>query len=101
MTASPHSDGGLAAFALRLYVAGSGPNSTAALHNLRAFLVRHQELAVELEVIDVLQEPLRGFADGIVVTPTLVRSRPAPERRIIGSLREPLTLLAALDLGKA
>ena len=32
----------------------------------------------ELEIVDILQSPLRAFQDGILVTPTLVRLCPQP-----------------------
>jgi circadian clock protein KaiB len=73
---------------LRIYVAGDSPNSSVALGNLQAALARHPELKVDLEVIDVLSDPDRAMADGVFVTPTLVKLEPAPERRITGRLHE-------------
>jgi circadian clock protein KaiB len=87
--------------AVRLYVAGDGPNSAAARHNLQVYLARHEETPVEVEVIDVLLHPGRAFRDGVVVTPTLVRIAPLPERRVIGDLRDTAALAAGLGLGGA
>lgn len=85
--------------AVRLYVAGEGPSSAAARHNLQAYLARHQETPVEVEVIDVLLHPGRAFDEGVVVTPTLVRILPQPERRVIGNLRDTAALAAGLGIG--
>ncbi len=84
---------------LRLYIAGDGPNSTEARANLQAFLTRDPERTVTLEVIDVLVRPDEGLRDAVVVTPTLIRVRPPPERRIIGNLRDRTPLLTALVWG--
>jgi circadian clock protein KaiB len=83
---------------LRLYVAGDAPNSTAARHHLRSILARPGAPAVELEIVDVLADPRRGLRDGILVTPTLIRVAPGPERRIVGNLRNTAVLLATLGL---
>lgn len=88
------------AVVLRLYVAGDGPNSIAARRNLDAFLARHAERAIELEIIDVLANPERGLADGVLVTPLLVKVAPAPERRVIGTLVDQTVLVASLGLGE-
>jgi len=74
------------ALGLRLYVAGDAPNSVAALVHLRAALAELPADRVDLEIIDVLQEPERGLRDDVLMTPMLVRHRPAPERRVLGNL---------------
>ena len=73
---------------LRLYVAGGAPHSVQALANLRALLdARLSSNDCHLEIVDVLEEPLRALDDGVFVTPTLVVLAPTPAR-IIGSLNE-------------
>jgi circadian clock protein KaiB len=83
---------------LRLYVAGDAPNSLAARANLRALLSAHPELAVRFEVIDVLAEPEQGERDNVLVTPTLIRRAPLPERRVIGNLQNHWAVRAALGI---
>jgi circadian clock protein KaiB len=51
--------------------------------------------------VDFLREPQRALADGVIVTPTLVRLAPLPMRKVIGTLRDTLTVLAALGLPEA
>jgi circadian clock protein KaiB len=83
---------------LRLYVAGDSPNSAMAKRHLQAALAPLPEGSVTLEVVDVLVEPERSSRDGVLVTPTLIRVAPPPERRLIGNLRDRSALLAGLGL---
>lgn len=73
---------------LRLYVAGTAPNSVRAIANIRAICDEHFASTHEIEIVDLLEHPQRALADGIIVTPTLLRLRPAPIRRLIGSLSD-------------
>jgi circadian clock protein KaiB len=71
---------------LRLYIAGHAANSLHALASLQALCAEHFPSAHELEVVDMLEQPLRALADGVLVTPTLIRLKPLPVQRIVGSL---------------
>lgn len=73
---------------VRLYLAGESSNSVTALANLRDALHPRPEPRVDVEIIDVLNDPTRGLRDGIVVTPMLVKVAPRPERRILRNLRD-------------
>lgn len=77
---------------LRLYIAGHAPNSLQALANLTALCEAHFPRAHDLEVVDMLVYPLRAMSDGVLVTPTLIRLRPLPVQRIVGSLSDPAQL---------
>ncbi len=81
---------------LRLYVAGNAPNSLQAIANAKAICHEHYREAHELEIVDLLGAPERALADGIIVTPTLLRLSPAPVRRIIGNLSETNQVLVTL-----
>jgi len=87
-----------AKFRFRLYIAGNAPNSTRAAANLGALCRGHLPDQHEIEVVDVFREPRRALADGIFMTPTLVRLAPAPVRRIVGTLSETEAVLIALGL---
>ena len=50
--------------------------------------------------MDVFREPKRALADGIFMTPTLVKLAPPPVRRIVGTLSQTQTVLQALGLEK-
>ncbi len=85
-------------FRFRLYVADDTPNSVQARANLTALCRQYLPAHHEIEVIDVLREPERALADGILMTPTLVKLAPAPVRKIVGTLSQKETVLHALGL---
>jgi len=83
---------------LRLYVADDAPNSMEARANLKAICSQWLEPeAYDLEIIDVLEEPLRALEEGILVTPTLMRISSAPVS-IVGTLRDHGKVSQALGL---
>ena len=81
---------------LRLYVAGHAPNSVRAIATATALCREHFPSTHELEIVDVLTHPSQASADGVVVTPTLVKLSPAPVRRVIGNLSDTQQVLLAL-----
>lgn len=81
-----------------LYVAGDTQNSLRALANLNALCRTHLPDLHEIEVIDVFHEPRRALADGILMTPTLVKLAPGPVRRIVGTLSQMEPIFQALGL---
>jgi len=83
---------------LRLYVAGEAANSIAACANLRRMLAGEDPSTYRLEVIDCLEDLVRALEDGVLVTPTLIRTAPPPAQTIIGSLSEASRVTAALGL---
>lgn len=90
-----------AALVLRLYVAGDSPNSVRARENLRAAMAGLPTEEVSLELVDVLRDPERALLDAVLVTPTLIRVAPEPERRVIGNLHDRTVLLAGLGICEA
>jgi circadian clock protein KaiB len=85
-------------FKFRLYVAGDAPNSAQALANLTALCHTHLPGRHTIDVVDVFQEPGRALADGIFMTPTLVKLAPPPPQIIVGTLSQTQTVLLALGL---
>lgn len=83
---------------LRLYVVGAARNSIAAIRNLNAILSGQRPESFVLEIVDCVREPGRALAEGVLVTPTLVRVRPEPQRTIVGSLSELEQVASALGL---
>jgi len=83
---------------LRLYIAGNAPNSAAAKANLEAICNRSLDSREsEVEIIDILEEPLRALEDGVLVTPTL-RKITSPPVSIVGSLNDHDAVKQALGL---
>jgi circadian clock protein KaiB len=82
---------------LRLYVAGNAPNSLRAAANTKAICAEHFPAAYELEIVDLLQDPIRALADGIIVTPTLLKLSPGPIQKLIGTLNDRDHVLLTLE----
>jgi circadian clock protein KaiB len=86
-------------FKFRLYVAGDAQNSAHALANLNAICRTHLRDRHDIEIVNVFREPKRALADGILMTPTLVKLAPSPApRRIVGTLSQTQPVLQALGL---
>jgi circadian clock protein KaiB len=85
-------------FRFRLYVAGDALNSAQALANLTALCRVYLPNRHKIEIVDVFREPKRALADGILMTPTLVKLAPSPVRRIVGTLGQTQPVLQALGL---
>jgi circadian clock protein KaiB len=85
-------------YRFRLYIAGDSPNSAQAVFNLNALCREYLPGRHHIEIVDVLPEPKRALADGILLTPTLVKLSPNPVRKIIGTLSQLNPVLMALDL---
>jgi circadian clock protein KaiB len=87
----------LAHFKFRLYVAGDAANSMQAVSNLKALCREHLPERHEIEVVDVLREPNRALAEGVLLTPMLVRVSPDPIRQIVGNLSQSKPLMQMLE----
>ena len=83
---------------LRLYVAGESPNSVRAIANLQAICRAYLAEGWRVEIVDILEEPLRLFADGVLLTPTLVKAAPPPAWQMVGDLNETAKVLLALGV---
>ncbi len=72
----------------RLFIVGDSPSGKKAHANF--LKIRDTLLAreVELEIVDILEEPDRAESDRIIAVPALVRVSPAPTFRIIGDLTD-------------
>ena len=81
-----------------LYITDSGPNSVRAVANLEAICKEHLQGNFHLEIIDVLQYPLRALADGVVVTPSLAKLFPLPAATVVGNLSDTSGVLRALGI---
>jgi circadian clock protein KaiB len=92
MTTPPH-------FKFSLYVADDSPNGAEAIANLKAICLQYLPDRHTIEIIDVFQVPERATADGIRMTPTLVRTSPAPVLRLVGTLSEATIVLESMELG--
>ncbi len=85
-------------YVLCLYVTGMAERSVAALAAVRALCDERLAGRYELDVIDLYQQPALARADQVIATPTLVKKRPSPLRRLVGDLSNRERVLAGLGL---
>jgi len=83
---------------LRLYIAGGAPNSLQAIANLAAICREFLKEGHQLEVVDVLEQPQRAMAEGVLVTPSLAKLSPLPAANVVGNLSDKAKVLLALGL---
>jgi circadian clock protein KaiB len=87
-----------AQYVLRLFVSGVTPRSNFAIANIKAICERELAGRYELEVIDIYQQPELAKQNKVVAVPTLIKTLPAPIRRLIGDLSEEEKVLVGLDI---
>jgi circadian clock protein KaiB len=83
---------------LRLYITGGAPNSIQAIANLKAICNEYLKGGHRLEVVDVLENPRRAMADGVLVSPSLSRLHPLPGVNLVGNMSDKAKVLHALGL---
>lgn len=73
----------------KIFVAGSNSRNKELVSSFRKIcsdkLVKRQH---QIDVIDILKDSKEAEAKKILATPTIIREKPTPERRIIGDFRE-------------
>jgi len=85
-------------FKFCLYVADDTENSVSAVANLAALCRDYLPGRHEIKIVDVLKEPKRAMAEGIFMTPTLIRLAPGPVVKIVGTLSDAVRVRLALGL---
>jgi len=85
-------------YQLRLVVAGTTLRSQVAIENLRRICADHLGNNIDLEIIDIYQQPELAEKYQVVAAPTLVKLLPLPVRRIIGDLSEEDRVLRGLAI---
>ena len=69
-----------------------------AIANLEAICAEYLKGGHKLEVVDVLEDPSRAMAEGVLVTPSLSKLSPQPVAQVIGNLSDKRRVLLALGL---
>ncbi|WP_279596272.1 circadian clock KaiB family protein [Methylobacterium sp. J-059] len=89
---------GEARYVLRLFVAGMTPRSRRTIENLRRICDGPLAGRVDIETIDIYQQPHLAEVHQVVAAPTLLRLEPLPQRRLVGDLSDEARVLRGLDL---
>ncbi len=85
-------------YVLQLFVAGITPRSLKAIANIKNICDQYLKDRVDLEIIDIYQNPIVARDGHIVAAPTLVKELPLPIRRFIGDMSDTKKLIVGLDL---
>jgi circadian clock protein KaiB len=70
---------------LRLYIIEKSPTALETVSKLKSVL-EGLKGTYQLEVIDILKSPEMIINDNILASPTLIRVKPLPPKRIVGSI---------------
>ena len=82
----------------RLYVAGVTANSTRAIGNLYDICRKYVNGKYEVEIVDVLDDPLRPIRERVIATPMLIKLSPPPEIHLLGTLDDRDKVLRSLGI---
>lgn len=85
-------------FVLRLYVAGTSPNSMRAITNLKGICDNHLKANYDLEIVDVYQQIEKASEDQLIALPLLVKRSPGLVRRLIGDMSDEKKVLKGLGI---
>ncbi len=84
-------------YALRLYIADQRDEAEKLKDSLQRAL-EGEINAEDIEIIDVVNNVARALADHIFATPTLVKTMPAPEKRVLGDFSDIGVVLRRLEI---
>ena len=87
-------------YLLRLFMAGSGPNSKQALANLRSICREYLKGRCTIETVDVVKNFEAAVRENILVTPALILVAPRPRVIVLGNLSDRPKVLLALRLSE-
>ena len=85
-------------YLFKLFIAGMNHSSFMAIENVREILDSYLTNNFNLEVIDIYQQRQLLKDMDIIAVPTLVRTEPQPEVRIIGDMLNKKEILKVIEL---
>ena len=94
----PQTDGHVAQWNLRLYVAGQTPRSLTAFKNLKDICEEYLKDRYELEIIDIYQQPEIAINEQVIALPMLIKKAPGMERKLIGDMSDKTKVLKGLEI---
>jgi circadian clock protein KaiB len=85
-------------YVLRLYVAGTSPNSVRAVSNIKKICKNHLKDNYDLEIVDVYQQIEKAGEDQLIALPLLVKKAPGQVRRLVGDMSDEERVLRGLGV---
>jgi circadian clock protein KaiB len=92
--------GGKPGFMLKLFIAGMSSRSVAAIQSIRKICEQNLDGQYQLEIVDLYHQPARAQKDQIIAAPTLIKEKPLPLRRIVGSMEDEARVMSGLNVKK-
>ena len=83
---------------LTLYVSGASARSSGAVEAIRRICDEELANQVDLQIVDVRDEPALAVRDEILAVPTLVKRLPEPLRKLVGDLTDTARVRVGLGL---
>lgn len=88
-------------YQIRLYIAGTNLHSSRAIQRIRELCRLLRPSQVELEIIDLYQQPGMARHDNVIAAPVLIKISPPPRRTFVGDLSETVKVLTGLGITTA
>lgn len=88
-------------YELTLFVSGASALAARAIANARRLCELHCNGHYRLTVVDIHEDLSSLMTSNLLATPTLVKTLPGPERRVVGDLSQRDKVVEALDLPAA
>lgn len=85
-------------YLLSLYITGVNPQSVIAVDNIKQICEKYLKGRYELEIIDVYQQPGLAADVQIIVAPTLIKTAPLPQKKLIGDMSDTKAVLIGLGI---
>jgi circadian clock protein KaiB len=85
-------------YAMTLFVTGASRLSLLAVCRVREFCEEALNGNYDLEVVDLYRAPERAKEAQVIASPTLLRDKPSPTRRVIGDMSDRGRLRAAIKV---
>jgi len=85
-------------YRFKLYITRQSIHSETAESNLKRICEMVAVGECDVTVLDATEDPKQAEADNILVTPTLIKEYPPPQRRVIGDLSDLEKVTNALGL---
>ena len=89
---------GVVQYELTLFVSGASTLAARAIANARRLCELHCNGRYRLLVVDIHEDPSSLMTSNLLATPTLIKTSPGPERRVVGDLSHGERVVEALDL---
>jgi circadian clock protein KaiB len=85
-------------YILKLFVIGMSLGSIRAIENIKEICEEFLKDGYDLEIIDIHLNPNSMYENDIIASPTLIKSNPAPRKKLIGDLSNRKKVLALLSI---